>query len=93
MQLLRFYNITYAIVIEHDGREIEIVLPWDGCRYESIKCVAIEQHGVQLPAMTQRQWIETLERFIAQAIEDGADIGPLSRVNRIVTGRNEPQRH
>ncbi len=93
MQLKRFYTTHFAIAIEHDGREIKMDLPWDGCGYDQINRVALEQYGVTLPPMSQAQWGETLERFIAQSIEDGADIGPLSRVNRVLTERGEPRRH
>jgi len=93
MQLLRFHTSTYTIAIEHDGREIEIILPWDGCRYETIKRFALEQRGVTLPDMTQAQWGDVLQRFVSQAIADGADLGPLSRINRVITEREEPRRH
>ncbi len=93
MQVKRFCTTHFAIAIEHDDREIEIVMPSNGCGYDQIKRIAFEQHGVTLPDMTQAQWGETLQRFISQPIEDGADLGPLSRVNRVITEREEPRRH
>ena len=93
MRITGFAATTYTIGLQHDGREIVLIVPFDQFKFEHLQAVALEQHGVLLPAMTQQQWGEALQCFLRNAIDRGEDIAPLSTVNRIVTGREEPRKH
>jgi hypothetical protein len=91
---MRFYALTYGIGFEVDGREYELALPYDGASYSAIKEQAQVAYGVTLPDMTNEQWFAALNKFITDAIEDGVDIGPIGRINRILTERDpDPKRH
>jgi hypothetical protein len=68
-------------------------VPFDAFSYVEIMARAYREHGVTLPYLSQSQWGEALQQFIAGAIAEGADIGPISRINRIVTGDDEPRKH
>ena len=94
MRLKRFYALTYAVAFEIDGKEHELVMPYDGALYSTIMERAEAECGVRLPFKTQDEWFAMLNKFIADAIEDGIDIGPISRTNRILTDRDpDPRRH
>jgi hypothetical protein len=94
MRLTRFYALTYAIGIEVDGREYMLSLPYDGAAYEAIQAQAKAAYDLTLPDMSKEVWAKTLNSFIADAIENQIDIGPISRINRIVTDRDpDPRKH
>ena len=77
----------------HDGRQFTITVPFDAFQYVEIMARAYHEHGVTLPYLSQYEFGEMLQRFVADAIADGADLGPISRANRIITGDDEPQKH
>jgi hypothetical protein len=93
MRVTTFHSADYVIGLEHDGRQFTITVPFDAFQYVEIMAQAYRERGVTLPYLSQSEWSALLQRFIAGAIADGADIGPISRANRIVTGRDETQKH
>jgi hypothetical protein len=93
MRITNFHTADYVIGLEHDGRQFTITVPFDAFQYVEIMTRTYREHGVMLPYLSQYEFGETLQRFIRDAIDRGEDIGPISRTNRIVTRREEPQKH
>jgi len=93
MRITNFHSADYVIGLEHDGRQFTITVPFDAFSYVEIMARAYREHSVVLPFLTQPEWGEMLQRFIAGAIADGADIGPISRIKRVVTEDEEPRKH
>src|SRR6516225_3147968 len=90
MRITNFHSADYVVGLEHDGRQFTINVPFDAFSYVEIMARAYREHGVTLPYLSQSEWGELLQQFIAAVIADGEDIGPISRINRIVTEREEP---
>lgn len=93
MKLTRFFAAVYTIGFEVDGRELAVTIPYDGANYAAIRAAVLLEHGVTLPEMTQEQFGNMLNLHIAAAIADGDGVGPVGRINRVITGRDGPQRH
>jgi hypothetical protein len=93
MRITSFHAANFMVGLEHDGREIVLAVPFDAFKYTELMARAYREHGVTLPYLSQYDFGEMLQRFVADAVAEGVDLGPISRVHRIVTGDDEPQKH
>lgn len=93
MKITSFHVASYTVGSAVDGREFAVTVPFDQFNFEDIQRCVYEAHHTVLPSMTQAEFGESLEAFIRDAIAAGQEIAPLSTVNKVVSGCEEPRKH
>ncbi len=85
MKITGFAVASYRLTFRIDCDEVDIVVPFDRFGYQDIQAEVFRAYRIVLPSMSQEEWADMLQAFVARALREGARLEPVATINRYAT--------